>query len=400
MYPDLSYFFHDWIGTPYDNWLSIFKTFGLFLALAIIVAAYILRLELKRKQEEGIFESYKEKVLVGNPATWYNLLGSFLFGFAFGYKLGYVFIHFAAFKANPAAVLISLKGNWYWGIALGLFWAFLNYVDRKRQVLPEPKEEIREIYPHQRIGDITIIAALAGIAGAKLFDLIEHLPEFFQNPYEVLFSGGGLAIYGGLIVGFLAVIAYLRAYKIPLRPVMDAVAPALIVAYGIGRMGCHFSGDGDWGIENANPLPDWWFLPDWIWAFDYPRNVLNWGNPIEGCDGFYCKALDVAVYPTPIYEIFLAFVIGGILWAMRKRLPIHGMLFCVYLILNGIERFFIERIRINERYENLFNLTQAEIISFSFILIGIAGLIYLWVKNPDQPKANLEPAIDQEHTNS
>ncbi|MDV7390741.1 prolipoprotein diacylglyceryl transferase, partial [Arthrospira platensis SPKY1] len=99
-----------------------------------------------------------------------------------------------------------------------------------------------------------------------------------------------------------------------------------MIAYGIGRLGCHFSGDGDWGIVAA-AQPEWWFLPDWLWAYDYPNNVAQDGVPIEGCEFQYCRRLDPPVYPTPLYETFMAFIIGGFLWLMRRRMPAAGMLF-------------------------------------------------------------------------
>ncbi len=380
MYPDLSYFFHDVFGTPVDNWLAAFKTFGLFLAVAILSAALLLKLELKRMSRKGVFEPAEERFVVGKPASFQDLGGSFLLGFAFGYKLGYIFSHFAEFQADAAAVLISLKGSWFWGLALGGFWALLNFLEKKSRQLPVPQEETREIYPHHRIGDITIIAALAGIAGAKLFDLIEHLDAFFEDPIGTIFSGGGLAIYGGLILGFVAVVAYLYYNKIPIRPVMDAVAPSLVLGYGIGRLGCHFSGDGDWGIANTAPAPDGWFLPDWLWAFHYPRNVLKEDVPIPGCVGEFCMQLSEPVYPTPIYEVAMAVVVLAILILVRKKLPVAGMLFFVYLILNSITRYSIESIRVNVRYQSFFQFTQAELISIAFLLVGAAGLVYLYIK--------------------
>lgn len=387
MYPDLSYFFHDLIGTPVDNWLSVFKTFGLFLALAILSAAFLLKVELKRLSQEGVFEPKEEKYVVGKPASFWNLMGSFLFGFAFGYKLGYIFTHFAEFQADAPGVLISWKGSWLWGVLLGGFWALLNFLEKRSQQLPEPRIETRQIFPHHRIGDITIIAALAGIAGAKLFDLIEHLDAFYEDPVGMIFSGGGLAIYGGLIVGFLAVVLYLYLNKVPIRPVMDAAAPSLVVGYGIGRLGCHFSGDGDWGIINKAPVPDWWFFPDWLWAFHYPRNVLKEGVPIPGCDGEFCMQLADPVFPTPIYEVGMAIILLVILMALRKHLPVAGMLFFVYLMLNAVTRYIVESIRVNARYDSFLNFTQAELISIALFLVGLSGLIFLYLKKVEPDKS-------------
>lgn len=379
MYPDLSYFFHDLFGTPMDNWMSIFKTFGLFLVLAILSSAYFLYIELKRKAKLGFFQPESVKVVEGKPATRGEYISSAVFGFILGFKLLYIIQNFPQFQLDPAGVVLSGLGNWlggFLGLAISLG---LKYWESNRNKLPKPKERLEEVYPHHRIGDITIIAAISGVAGAKIFDVLEHLPDFFRDPLGTLLSGGGLAIYGGLVFGFLAVFWYLKSKKIPTLHVMDAVAPALIIGYGVGRLGCQLSGDGDWGIVAA-AQPSAWFLPDWLWSFDYPRNVLNEGVPIVGCAGKYCSRLDPSVYPTPLYETFFAFVIAGILWALRKRLEIiPGMLFFVYLILNGIERFWIEKIRVNIRYDFLgLHPTQAELIAVGLIIVGIAGCFILW----------------------
>ncbi|MBK7871147.1 MAG: prolipoprotein diacylglyceryl transferase [Saprospiraceae bacterium] len=388
MYPDLSYFLHAIFGTPPDNWASIFKTFGLFLVLAILGSAYLLYIELKRKAQEGLFKPEKVKVEENKPATMWDLISNAVFGFILGFKLIYIVQHFAEFQMDAADVVLSLKGSWLGGILGAAFFAGFRYWESQRHKKKALKIYTKDVYPHHLIGDITIIAAVAGVIGAKIFDVLEHLPDFFEDPLGTLLSGGGLAIYGGLIFGFFSVVWYLRRKKIPVIHVMDAVAPALIIGYGIGRLGCQFSGDGDWGIVAA-AQPGWWFLPHWLWAFDYPHHVLNTlrtdpvpSIPIEGCTWEYCMKLSKPVYPTPIYETFMAFAIGGILWALRKRLQvIPGMLFFLYLILNGIERFFIEKIRVNIKYSNFgIEYTQAELIAVGLVLLGIAGCVVLWRK--------------------
>ncbi len=386
MYPDLSYFFHAIFGTQPDNWTSIFKTFGLFLVLAILGSAYLLYIELKRKANEGLFLPEKVKVEENKPATIGEFISNGIFGFILGFKLLYIAQNFSEFQGDAAGVVLSLEGNWIGGILGAIVFTGFRYWESQRAKKKEHKVYLKDIYPHHRIGDITIIAAVAGVIGAKIFDVLEHLPEFFEDPLGTLLSGGGLAIYGGLIIGFIAVAVYLRQKKIPIKHVMDAVAPALIIGYGIGRLGCQFSGDGDWGIV-ASAQPGWWFLPDWLWAYEYPHHVLNTVRtdpapsiPIEGCDWDYCMKLSKPVYPTPLYETFMAFGIGGILWALRKPLQIiPGMLFFIYMILNGIERFFIEKIRVNIKYSNFgIEYTQAELIAVVLVLIGIAGCLVLW----------------------
>jgi len=160
---------------------------------------------------------------------------------------------------------------------------------------------------------------------------------------------------------------------------MDAVAPALMIGYAVGRLGCHFSGDGDWGIVNELPQPSWFILPEWMWAYDYPHNVLNQGVPIEGCEDRYCRRLESPVYPTPVWESIICTGLFGILWYLRKKLTVPGMLFAIYLVMNGVERFFIEKIRVNETFYLLgIEMTQAELISFFTILAGLlfGGWLY------------------------
>ncbi len=389
MYPDLSYFFHAIFGTQPDNWTSVFKTFGLFLVLAILGSAYLLYIELKRKAKDGLFTPDKIKVEENKPASVWDLTSNAVFGFIAGFKLLYIATNFTAFQEDAVAVILSGKGSWVGGILGALLFAGARFWESYRRQNKQVKVYIRDVYPHHRIGDITIIAAVSGVIGAKLFDVLEHLPEFFENPLQTLLSGGGLAIYGGLIVGFLSVFFYLKQKNINPIHVMDAVAPALIIGYGIGRLGCHFSGDGDWGIVAA-AQPAWWFLPDWLWAFDYPHHVLNTMRtepvpsvPIEGCTWDYCMKLSEPVYPTPLYETFMSFAIGSILWLLRKPLQVMpGMLFFIYLIFNGIERFFIEKIRVNVQYSNFgIEYTQAELISVGMFLAGLIGCIWLWRKH-------------------
>ena len=379
MYPDLSYILHDLIGTDVDNATSIVKTFGLLLAIAILTSAYFLNLELKRKEKEGLLGATLVKTVVGEPASMMELISNGLLGFILGFKVLHIAMNFAEFQADAPGFLFSTKGSIIGGIIGAIAIAGLKYWEKEKQKLPKPKTEKSLVYPSDRIGDITLIAAFTGILGAKFFAIFEDVSNLtLDNFFHALFSGGGLAIYGGLIGGFLGVVWYLKKHKIDVYQVADAVAPALIIGYGVGRLGCQLSGDGDWGIPNELMEPSWWFLPDWLWAYDYPQNVLNQGIPIEGCEGIYCKKLSPPVYPTPIYEMVMAFSIAGILWALRKRLPVPGMLFCVYLILNGFERFWIEKIRVNSEYDIWgFHPTQAEIIAVLLFLIGSIGYFVL-----------------------
>lgn len=377
MYPDLSYFLHDLLGTDVDNWTSIFKTFGLFLGLAFFASAYVLHHEFKRKEAQGILVPSLQEVTQGGPIGMVEILINSLLGFFIGFKIPFIASNFAVFKEDAAGVVFSSKGNFVTGLLVGM--AFLGYYLWKNKNIKTPaKKVMAQIYPHKRVGDITIVAAISGILGARLFSIGENMSSFYADPLGTLFSGSGLTIYGGLILAFIVVYIYVKKIGIPPIHVMDAVAPALIVGYGVGRLGCLFSGDGDWGIENVLAKPDWFILPDWMWSYSFPRNVLAEGIPIEGCVGKYCNQLSPGVFPTPIYEAFFCIIIFLILWALRNKLKVAGSLFFVYCFLNGIERFFIEKIRVNERYDFLgLNWSQAQWIAVGLILVGIGGFAYL-----------------------
>lgn len=379
MYPDLSYLLHDLLGTAPDNWASIFKTYGLLLVFAILAAAWTLRKELVRRAQAGLFQPVPIQLVIDQPFTRAEYLYNGIFGFIIGYKLLYVAQNFAALKRDASEVILSLEGSWLGGLlGVGLATAYYYWIDQDRK-RRGTSTKLVDMYPHDRIGDITIIAAISGVVGAKVFDILEHLPDFFRDPLGVFFSGSGLAIYGGLIGGFVGVFLYLRAKKIPAVPIMDAVAPALMVGYAVGRLGCHFSGDGDWGLV-AGAEPSWWFLPHWLWAYDYPHNVVSEGIDIPNCTFRYCKQLAEGVHPTPIYESSMALLIAGGLWLLRIRLQhVQGLLFSLYLLLNGLERWTVEKIRVNDRYDFAGGLTQAEIIALSLMIIGLAwGSWLLW----------------------
>ncbi|MEZ4958610.1 MAG: prolipoprotein diacylglyceryl transferase [Saprospiraceae bacterium] len=377
MYPDLSYLLHDLFGTQPDNWTSIFKTFGMMLVISILSAAYFFYKGLKKKADDGIFQSAKVKTVTGEPATAWELASNGIFGFIIGFKVLYIINNFEAFQADAAGVMFSSKGSWLAGIGMAAIMVGVKYWERKKHQLPKPKEVTVSVYPHDRIGDLTITAAITGIIGAKIFAILEEPSGFMKDPLGTFFSGSGLAIYGGLICGFLGVVWYLRKHNIPVFHTLDALAPAFVIAYGVGRIGCQLAGDGDWGIVAAHE-PSWWFLPDWLWSFDYPMNVNKEGIPIEGCQWLYCNRLPNPVYPTPLYETIASFLIAGFLFAIRNRLKTPGMLFFIYLILNGLQRFFIEKIRVNVKYEWMpFQPTQAEVISVIIFLIGVGGVIWL-----------------------
>ena len=236
-----------------------------------------------------------------------------------------------------------------------------------------------EVHPHEHVGNIAILAGVGGILGSKIFHNLENWDDFSRDPIGMMTSFGGFSFYGGLILGIALIVWYAKKNNLRILALIESGIPAVAIGYGFGRLGCHVSGDGDWGIPNDAPKPDWMsFLPDWLWAYDYPNNVLG----VDMVEHFANKgytSLTGFAYPTPLYEIIMSILIFAFLWGMRKRWTTQGIMISAYLVLTGIERLIIEKYRINNEYDILGGITQAEIISVVLILMGIAGF-YLFPK--------------------
>lgn len=433
MYPNLYYVFKDWFGVDWKG-LSVLNTFGLMVAIAFVVAAIVISSELKRKEKQGLLHPREEIIIVGKPASFFELLINGLIGFVFGYKVLGLFFNRAE-DVNPQEYIFSLEGSITGGIALGLLLVGLKWYDRNKQKLKEPERRTVRIWPHDRVGDIIILGLIFGILGAKLFDNLENWDEFIKDPIGKLFSASGLTFYGGLIVAAIAICWYAYKRGIKIVHLVDAAAPALIIAYAVGRIGCQVAGDGDWGIYNSayitaengkaveatksefenalkknsfyflegraadsagvlryvtdrkyNNLSDVphksvkapSFLPNWMFAYSYPKNVNADGILIPGDNDEHNRMLPVPVFPTPFYETVICTLLFLFIWAIRKKVKIPGVIFGIYLMLNGLERFFIEKIRVNSTIPLFgFHPSQAEIIA---LLLFLGGIIFIAIQ--------------------
>ena len=430
MYPNLYYAVKDLFGLDL-KFLHFINSFGFFVALSFIGAAMILTKELKRKESQGFLAAEEETIVVGKIAGPGELFTNFILGFLIGYKIIGLFTTNGPVNQNPADFIFSSAGNGWAGLALGLLFAGLKWREKNKQKLPQPEERKIRIWPHDRVGDIVIFAAIFGFLGAKIFNSLETWDEFIKNPVASLLSFSGLTFYGGLIIAALSIWYYARKHKIGFWYLNDAAAPALMLAYGTGRIGCQVSGDGDWGIVNSayaagsglksiatTPqhfqaelvsnsdyyisqfgslqlvphlfVPGPSFLPNWLFGYTYPHNVIGEGIKIPGCMGAYCSYLPAPVFPTAFYETLICVGLFFLIWSVRKKFLVPGTLFAFYLILNGIERFFIEKIRVNTRYSIFgFHPTQAEIISTLLIFTGIFLYFFLKKRSTTPAVANL-----------
>jgi len=433
MYPNLYYLVRDWFGAELKG-LEFLNMFGLMVALSFIAAAIVLRKELQRKEKQGLLLPREETITVGKPASITELAINAIAGFLFGFKIGGLFFNKPA-DVSAQDYIFSANGHILSGLLLAAVLTGMKWYEKKKQQLKAPEQRSVRIWPHDRVGDFAIIALVLGILGAKIFDNLENWDDFVKDPIGRLFAPAGLTFYGGLIVAAVGVCWYAVKKGVKLIHLLDAAGPALMIAYAVGRIGCQVAGDGDWGIHNSAYVTDSTgkvvvakpgdyqknlqqhadyflhgkvkmpnkdsvisvsgsqgasldqishasfkapsFLPVWMVAYNYPKNVNADGVFIPGDTDEHNKVLPQPVFPTPLYEVIMCGSLFIILMALRKRIKTPGVLFGLYLIFNGVERFFIEKIRVNTTYDIFgFHPTQAELISSGLVIAGLVLIFY------------------------
>ena len=232
-----------------------------------------------------------------------------------------------------------------YGLLLGLAF-YISFL------LLEREFTVRKIDPELAY-KLLIVIIPSAIIGAKMFHIFENFSEFLSAPSAMIFSGAGLSVYGGFVLSFLAAMIVIKKNNEGILRIFDATSPSMALGYAIGRLGCHASGDGCYGIPTDSFL-----------GMAYPNGIV----PIT-----------VNVFPTPLFESFASLIFFLILMRQRKNEMKTGMLFFIYLIMNGFARFSIEFIRLNP--VTSIGLTQAQIVAICFILTGIAGLLYVIKKD-------------------
>jgi phosphatidylglycerol:prolipoprotein diacylglycerol transferase len=198
-------------------------------------------------------------------------------------------------------------------------------------------------------------ALIGGLIGARLNFIIENYDSVKDDLLGNIFTGSGLVWYGGAIGGAIAVFLWAWWRGFLTLALLDLAAPALALGYAIGRCGCQLSGDGDYGEAWDGP-----------WAMAYPDGT---------------EPIDTPVHPTPVYETLAMGLIALVLWRLRDRLT-NGLLFALYLLLAGGERFLVEFVRRND--DVALGLTQAQLIS---LVMMIAGAVWLLVASRRVPRA-------------
>jgi phosphatidylglycerol---prolipoprotein diacylglyceryl transferase len=220
---------------------------------------------------------------------------------------------------------------------------------------------------------ITLIALVAGVIGSKLLFLIENWEYFLDDPAGMAFSPTGLTFYGGFVLAAVSIYIYLRKRRIRFLFAADAIAPGLLLAYGIARIGCHLAGDGDYGFPTTLP-----------WGTDYSKGTYPPSIAFKNIPEIASKYPGGIVpdhtlcHPTPVYEFLICTLLFWVLWHLSKKPLAEGKIFMLYLVFAGVERFVIEFIRVNPRL--VYGLSEAQMIAIPLILIGSFGWFKLTKK--------------------
>ncbi len=252
------------------------------------------------------------------------------------------------------------------------------------------KEHQRLKFNVNNAGTLIIIGLVCGIIGAKLLYIATDWDRFVPDPFGMIFSPAGLVWYGGFAGGLLGMFYYVRIKRLPVLQYLDMIGLGGMIGYAVGRLGCHVAGDGDYGIPTNLP-----------WGTIYANGTVK---PTHGARDYFmrnpeaaeqwnyhelsARVVDsdrfgvitefdttVAMHPTPVYEFLMGVVIFFILWKLRLKLQIPGMLFGVYLMLMAVQRFGIEFLRLNP--VAAFGLSQAQLFSVGIFIVGMVVVFVL-----------------------
>ena len=348
---------------------------------------------MRRREALGLLKGQEAEIIVGEAPKSTELIFYFLFGFVVCFKIFGIIIY----QPELSKGIMTLKefmlsfndGSWLGGIIGAAAFTYYYFYTKNKEKLPQPEKKKIINYPSDGIGDLVVIAAVMGVTGANFFNYLENpgdYANFWSDPFGSMFSG--LSVFGGLIFAGIGFGIYAWRKKFNIAHFFDSVAPGFILANGIGRIGCHVAGDGDWGLANPYPKPSW--FPQFLWSDNYAYHIISCDPkvdiPLMNCMGNEsCCQLAHAAYPTPLYELLMCTTIFIILWSLRKKMTYKpGIIFTIFMILIGIQRFAIEQWRDlsgRDTYNFIgIEFRQSEIISIIMFTLGVLGTIYLWKK--------------------
>ena len=230
-------------------------------------------------------------------------------------------------------------------ITIGGFGVMLALASYLIFLIFERELKLKGIDPELAYKIIIVIIPL-GILGSKTFHILDYFDDFLRDPIGMIFSGSGLSVLGGFIFASIGGALVVKKNKQNFLEITDAIAPALAVGYGIGRIGCHVAGDGCYGLTTSSFL-----------GVAYPNGIVPTSLP---------------VFPTPLMESFFSLLLFAVLLQIRKINFANGTIFFIYTLISSISRFLIEFIRRNPKI--FYNLSQAQVVSLIIILISLISL--------------------------
>ncbi len=202
--------------------------------------------------------------------------------------------------------------------------------------------------------NVTALATVAGIIGAKLWHVFESPHLLMQIPLQLLLDRAGFAWFGGLVAAIVVLMWQGRVAKVGALGMLDLAAPAAAVGYGVGRLGCLTSGDGDYGIPTSLP-----------WGVSFPHGLVPTVQRVQ---------------PTPVYEFIAALLIAWYLWQRGKVGRPVGIITGEYLVWSGLARFLVEFVRINPKI--YFGMSNAQVASIGSMVAGV--VLIVWARrHPD-----------------
>lgn len=221
--------------------------------------------------------------------------------------------------------------------------------------------------------DIVVMGIIGGLVGARLYYVFLNYPRFFADPLGMLFARSGMVWYGGFLLATVLIIRKIRKIGLPLGRTADAAAPALALAYAVGRVGCFLVGD-DYG----RPTDSWvgisfprGFPPTTPEAMSEKFGITVDPAMIEKYGDF------LPVHPTQLYEVGLSTLIFFVLRFLARDRRAAGWLFMAWLAMAGVERFVVEIFRAkDDRFFGV--LTLAQVISLGLVAVGV---FWMWRLN-------------------
>jgi len=319
-------------------------SYGLMLATGFMVGSYFLTQELRRRKlNRNVTRSFFVVM------RWLVIALIALI----------IISALVEFGSDIFSVLAALAGkNPVFLLIIAAFVAVSAYIFTQAKN-PRPQTEV------DLSTAVVLISLVYGVFGTKILFLFENMESFLQRPFDMLISTSGLSFFGGPVLVVIVLALMLRREDLRFFAVADSAAPSLLLAYGIGRLGCHFAGDGCYGFPTSLP-----------WGTDYSSGVVPPSQALRRFPEIAGQFPDgipdtTPLHPTPVYEFLACALLFLVLWRFRKSIRIEGRIFMLYLVFAGLERFAVEFLRLNPRV--LFGLSGFQIFAFLMILAGLVG---------------------------